>query len=656
MTLRTLGPTATDFFVSAERGEGSHLKFATIKDAENFALVSSACAAITHNFFASKATQLRSGISSLKRPVTPEDAIIRDHFMEAEHLASKAFLRDASEKKEGLIGKLFFSKLSYSLNWDVPLALSKGETGKITQATCKFIKAAQDVETLNTLIPFIDTFSQKIIDFRDELIDEINYYFITYEPQFPGLWNIFLLHRTGEFQRPTEATVRAHLAAITQQENLDFSEDEITMLMSAPEALTHGLNANNIAILRNSYMQYFPNIEEHDRVNSLLENWERSKQLPYGNFTENALKASSIRKSAVALLDVSRGGNNINFTWGSFTQLLPEMSIVIQELETARLPYNPFRRVPLFPAHIKSISMKGNPLKCFMNLLNLPELKSVNFEGSCLQMVPLELELIAPKLDYINLADNNLIELPETFALDDVLGITKEIDVSGNPLIYVPPQLFSLNLMGISILTDRSMLVDMVYQGKSSLAKFYQYFVRPSNTYNKEEAAKLLASLSTENRNLIFKRVWVESGSPMPSDPVWGEIHALDNIPLLARAVRSAILTKVDRIILPRHCVYDRIKTILPISNSWPDHSFEHNAKKHIAILADALSFEEVASPIHEDLFENSLDYLLSLSQIISDVQRFNRDYLPEERFLNGPSDFFMGKAQDHRNESKSLS
>ena len=31
-------------------------------------------------------------------------------------------------------------------------------------------------------------------------------------------------------------------------------------------------------------------------------------------------------------------------------------------------------------------------------------------------------------------------------------------------------------------------------------------------------------------------------------------------------------------------------------------------------------------------------------------------DHIYEEVPKNGPSDFFMGKAQDHRNESKSLS
>lgn len=638
--------TATELFEATYRGEADHLPFATIGEAMKFSEVSPACAAIAERFLAKSARDFRREISTLELPrnrasMTRELSVLSEHFHEAEALVTRGFPGLTPEKRDVAIAKLFLSKLTYSMGHQVPLADSN-ETARATATTAEFIRTSQDLETLEKMIPFIDALIEPITsgmaETREQLTGMIGQV-PTLEEEFPGITAIVEELITGTYTRPTEAVVRAQLeiveAAIVEagiQENIfamaraggeEGFNQIVEFLVDAPAALTQGLNANNITNVVMTVMMIHQGIEGVNRI----DNWNRIKELPSTTPEEIRIKVGQIREVASSLyLFGNQGASIAVFRNGNFTQILPEMAAEMQAKDIVRLQRNLFKRVPLLPPHIRDLCMAYNPLKSFENLLALPELQVLDLGCTDLQAVPSAVETIAPRLVNIVLSNNNLIEVPESFCITHGAEFSKRIDLSANPIIYLSPQLiFGEKVILLANRDGNAIALDMVDQPKSSLAKFYQYFVRPTSTYTREEAAELLSNLSLDNRNMVFERVWAESGKPETSDPQqWGEHHAMDDLSILARAVRRAILTKFDALgEEEKATIYGRMNYIEGVDYCFSESMAKHNMTR----LADALSFEVVDSPSNRSLMLHSLDYLKNLSTALSKIQEFNRTY-----------------------------
>lgn len=644
MTLRLHGltlTTATEFFIPSSRGEDAPLPFTTIQEAIQFSQVSPACAAIAERFLAQRAVELRSEIASIHPPMNPIDPALKDHFQEAEAVVTRNFPGLTADKRDAAIAKLFYSKLSYSMGLAAPLAASN-ETERSTETIAEFIRSSQDSETLEKFVPFMDA---KITDSEMKMlpvkrnaltlnIREFRQNANTLQASFPGISAIIDQFLTGVFQRPTEAVVRAQVEGLLTRIGIpQLAIDLIVQRLSnAPEALTQGLNAGNIMMFVERLFIILSLQQEMNNFATLSNRWNEIKDLPSNTPLEIREKVSQIREAVLLFFDctVFFDGSFIDFRRGGFTQILPEMEKTIR-CATANIGHLPvllndnrFTRVPLLPESVSDLSIAGNPLKCFENLRSLRQLNTINFANTGLKVVPTELETIAPRLESIDLQNNNLIELPESF-----LGVEGQILIRGNPIMYIPPQLpfyqhLQLNMDG----SIEDITSDMTAQPQSSLAKLYQYFIRPANTYNRQEAELLLANLSEENRNLVFERVWVESGSPQTTDAQWGQNHAFADLSILARAVRSSILTKLER--LPedeRNIVYGRIyqlaRSLEDVSPSWG----KINATKCMVRLADALSLEvHPTAPIAAMEILNFTS-LHALSSFHFQIQEFNRTF-----------------------------
>jgi|GEM_PF-6034827 len=631
--------TATELFEATYRGEAAHLPFATIGEAMKFSEVSPACAAIAERFLAKSARGFRTEINTLELPRNRELSVLSEHFHEAEALVTRGFPGLTPEKRDVAIAKLFLSKLSYSMGHQAPLTTSN-ETGRATATTAEFIRTSQNLETLEKTIPFIDALIEPITSRMDETREKLTGMIgqvPALEEEFPGITAIVQELITGTYTRPTEEVVRAQLeivqAAIVEagiQENIfavaraggeEGFNQVVEFLVDAPAALTQGLNANNITVVMMVIM-----IPQGIELVNRIDNWNRIKELPSNTPEEIRIKVGQIREVASSLYLFGNQGASIDvFVNGNFTQILPEMAAEMQAKDIVRLQLNLFKRVPLLPPHIRDLCMAYNPLKSFENLLALSELQVLDLVGTGLQAVPSAVETIAPSLVNIDVSNNNLIEVPESFCITHRAEFSRRIHLYANPIIYLSPQLIYAEKALVN--ADRvgnAIALDMVDQPKSSLAKFYQYFVRPTSTYTREEAAEHLSNLSLDNRNLIFERVWAESGKPETSDAQWGEHHAFDDLSILARAARSAILTKFDALgEEEKATIYGRMNYIEGV-----DYCFsESNAKHNMTRLADALSFEVVDSPSNRPLMLHSLDYLKNLAKALSKIQEFNRTY-----------------------------
>jgi len=73
---------------------------------------------------------------------------------------------------------------------------------------------------------------------------------------------------------------------------------------------------------------------------------------------------------------------------------------------------------------------------------------------------------------------------------------------------------------------------------------------RSNNQTITSEMRDAFDALSTEEKNLIFRHIYLCSGSPQTTDLQWGEHHVFDDSEIFARAVLYAGLDKFDHLSL----------------------------------------------------------------------------------------------------------
>jgi len=127
------------------------------------------------------------------------------------------------------------------------------------------------------------------------------------------------------------------------------------------------------------------------------------------------------------------------------------------------------------------------------------------------------------------------------------------------------------------------------YPANTTLARVYKNVLQVQNFT--KELKQAFMDLSQEEKNLIYKHVYLCAGSPQTDDLQWGEHQVFENFDVFGRAVRAAGLEKFNSLTTDeKNIVYGRIYDLAGKPRTKDPQWGENNAMKNLSRLFDAIA------------------------------------------------------------------
>jgi len=127
------------------------------------------------------------------------------------------------------------------------------------------------------------------------------------------------------------------------------------------------------------------------------------------------------------------------------------------------------------------------------------------------------------------------------------------------------------------------------YPANTTLARVYKNVLQVQNFT--KELKQVFADLSPEEKNLIYKHVYLCAGSPQTDDLQWGEHQVFENFDVFGRAVRAAGLEKFNSLTADeKNIVYGRIYDLAGKPRTKDPLWGENNAMENLSRLFDAIA------------------------------------------------------------------
>jgi len=216
---------------------------------------------------------------------------------------------------------------------------------------------------------------------------------------------------------------------------------------------------------------------------------------------------------------------------------------------------------------LQGLALANNQITSLVGIEKLTQLKWLRLDNNQITHLPAEIENLT-QLQWLDLDGNLLL-----FIHDNILSSSRKI--------------FDSNVRIQQFKDERD------YPAASAFAKLYQAIITRENENEISEKIKTAfkdKELKENDRNLIYKMIYLCSGSPQTSDLQWGEHHVFDHPDIFFRAVHKAGLAKLNELTLDaKNNVYGFVYTLAgkPITSDlqWG----KHNALNNFPRLFDAL-------------------------------------------------------------------
>jgi len=217
-----------------------------------------------------------------------------------------------------------------------------------------------------------------------------------------------------------------------------------------------------------------------------------------------------------------------------------------------------------------SISLDNNQLQCLpKEIEDCSQLRYLFLKNNRLQSLPKEMGNCS-QLEYLNLCDNLLQSFPKEIekcshlrflllSKNQLQSLPKEmgswpqlerLSLDNNPLLFIDDKILSSSkAIFVSNPQIQQFKEERRYPVVSKFAQLYQAIITRENENEISEKIKTAFNdqeFKKEDQHLIFKMVYVCSGSPKTDDLQWGEHHVFDRPDIFFRAVREAGLAKFN--------------------------------------------------------------------------------------------------------------
>ncbi len=268
---------------------------------------------------------------------------------------------------------------------------------------------------------------------------------------------------------------------------------------------------------------------------------------------------------------------------------LPNEIGSLMNLEALYLQNNTIAELPKEIGNLqklKTLDLQNNNLTAFSKeICNLVNLQLLDLQNNKLTELPKEICKLA-NLQWLNLLNNKIAALPKE--LGNLMKLHR-LFLHTNPLLLI----YGNELMNFDSRREIVGFLSRIkglnnYKCLSNLSQFIQ-FISQSENPKLEVVQAEFSKLETEDKNLIYDMVYQLSG--VNSDIFnWGELNAFNDMDRLYRSIRIAIQKKFESLTQDeKNEVYGRIYDLAgrPVTADW--QWGEHHAFENVLRLIDAM-------------------------------------------------------------------
>jgi Leucine-rich repeat (LRR) protein len=257
----------------------------------------------------------------------------------------------------------------------------------------------------------------------------------------------------------------------------------------------------------------------------------------------------------------------------------------LPELEILRMNHNKVRSfmgMSICPA-LEELYLAHNRIESFADMPVLSQLSHLWMQHNSVRSLAQLPHL--PELQALYLSHNQITSLPRS--LVDMPHLTT-LSLYGNPILHVAPEILA---------SDRAVFAENPVIEKFRIERDYAVIDPLGRLYSAilhngsfADLQTLFTNLSIHDKHRIEEFVWREANGP--DVPNWGHAHCFDNQDIFERAVRRCILAKLERLPLEsKTAAYCRVATLSGVAPD-PDYG-EMHAFDNLTLLADALNVFE---------------------------------------------------------------
>jgi len=351
------------------------------------------------------------------------------------------------------------------------------------------------------------------------------------------------------------------LASIT---NLDLSSKGLTALPPEIGLLTQ-LQRLNL---------------QNNQITSLSSEFGKLTQLQWLNLKKNQITSLSGIEKLTQLQRLDLENNQVTNLLGieKLTQL--------QGLYLANNQIKSLAEIEKL-AQLQGLSLENNQITSLAGIEKLTQLQWLYLENNQIKSLA-GIENLT-QLQWLGLANNQITSLPSGI---EKFSRLRWFYLNSNPLLFIHDNILSsCNEVFNSNERIQQFKDECRYPAASAFAQLYQAIIMRENENGISEKIKTaFKELKEDDRNLIYKMVYVCSGSPQTSDLQWGEHHVFDHPDTFFRAVHKASLAKFNKLTLDAKNKVYRFVYVLAGKPITSDFQWgEHNALKNLPRLFDAL-------------------------------------------------------------------
>jgi len=162
----------------------------------------------------------------------------------------------------------------------------------------------------------------------------------------------------------------------------------------------------------------------------------------------------------------------------------------------------------------------------------------------------------------------------------------QRLSLKNNPLLFIDDNVLERFSRVPEIAQYKA---EREYPANTTLARVYKNVLQVQNFT--KELKQVFANLSQEEKNLIYKHVYLCAGSPQTDDLQWGEHQVFENFDVFGRAVRAAGLEKFNSLTMDeKNIVYGRIYDLAGKPQTTDPQWGENNAMNNLSRLFDAIA------------------------------------------------------------------
>jgi len=241
---------------------------------------------------------------------------------------------------------------------------------------------------------------------------------------------------------------------------------------------------------------------------------------------------------------------------------------------------------------LQELSLVNNPITNHSGIEKLTQLRWLDLENNQISSL-FRIENLT-QLQWLDLRNNQITNL---LGIENLNQLQK-IYLDDNPLLFMHDNILSSNNEVFRSNNRIQQFKDeCCYPATSAFAKLYQAIITRENENEISEKIKTAfkdKELKEDDRNLIYKMIYVCSGSPQTSDLRWGEHHVFDHPDTFFRAVRKAGLAKFHELTLDaKNKAYGFVYILASKPTTLDLQWGEHHALKNLPRLFDALEMHE---------------------------------------------------------------